>query len=478
MNGYRHQSKALDWCEPIRAQWIMLGVLSIFIGTLVAISLVPFDPTPPGVLRESGIALGLALLMGPLVAALKHSRFVFRAEALLLLAPIYWILSDLIQGYYPMVLIDRTEVIYALAAVGLFSSFCYLGFLGRPWRLPGFLRRAVRIDVPARSILILAWLAFLLAMLTYAIPSNFAIRDMIEALGNPRFTAPWVRGAYGGWSSFYDHLKYFGMILPALAVLYGRKKGRMLTPGVLVILALSIIFLLFIAQGGNRRYIGVAVGAGVLVYILSSVRLKMAQILTVGVVLFLLLSVMQLIYLYRGEGLENIFTKEEVRQVDYLHVDDNFLRLAQTIHYVPDTHPHVYHRWVIYVAGLPIPRALWPDKPTSRGIFELNELVGIAGVGLSSSVIGEFYLSLGFLAIALGGWFYGRLAVTANTLLLVSETPDRFLFYGAASMALFAGVRSLIDLVLMSYVLLAAVGLSIIYRSLFSSKRTPHELKN
>lgn len=420
-------------------------------------------------MQGSGIALTVGLLAGPLLGAIFRFGRLIRAETVLVLAPIYWLLSDIVQGYYPMVLVDHEDVNNTIIAIGLFAVFCHLGLLGRPWPIPKFLQNSIRTELSAGAIFLIAFLAFCFAILAYAIPSNFDFFAMVEALKNPRFAAPWTRGSLGGWDAFYDHMSYFGMILPSLAVIYGRKRENFLHPVVLIILLFSAIFLLFITQGGNRRYIGVSIGAAILTYILSAPRLGMAQLGILGAMLLSLLAYMQLVYLYRGTGFQDLFKDNELRSVNYLHVDDNFLRLAQTIHFIPDSHPFVYERWVVYIAVRPIPRVFWPDKPTSRGIFQLNEIVGIAGVGLSMSTIGELYLSMGFLAIAIGGWFYGRLAAMANGILIASEAPERFLLYAGACMAIFAGVRSMIDIVLMSYVLLAWVGLTLIYKNFFRS---------
>ena len=57
-------------------------------------------------------------------------------------------------------------------------------------------------------------LAFGLAFLRFAIPSGFDPSVMYNALLEDRWSAPWARGALGGWDAFLDHLSYFGYILP------------------------------------------------------------------------------------------------------------------------------------------------------------------------------------------------------------------------------------------------------------------------
>ena len=106
----------------------------------------------------------------------------------------------------------------------------------------------------------------------------------------------------------------------------------------------------------------------------------------------------------------------------------------------------------------------WPGKPVDPG-FDLPTALGVEGVSYSYSVIGELYMSLGFFGIAIGGWFYGRIAAMANGLLSRSGTIATLLVYSILAMALFAGLRSVLDLLLVSYVVLAWVFLSRFFRT-------------
>ena len=169
-----------------------------------------------------------------------------------------------------------------------------------------------------------------------------------------------------------------------------------------------------------------------------------------------LLFFLQLMVEYRGVGFQEIYKTGEIElKRDKLHVDDNFLRLSQIIDLVPDKYPFVYQQQIVYVMVRPIPRVFWPDKPIDAG-FDLTSAVGLSGLSLSTSVIGEFYLSWGFVFVLVGAWFYGKLATMISPLLL-EDKPSAKLVYCLSSMALFAGVRSMLDLVLMSYALVAWV---------------------
>ena len=56
-------------------------------------------------------------------------------------------------------------------------------------------------------------------------------------------------------------------------------------------------------------------------------------------------------------------------------------------------------------------------EPSDEVLLANATALGVEGLSLSYSVIGELYMSLGFIGIALGGWFYGRISSMASALL-------------------------------------------------------------
>jgi len=192
-----------------------------------------------------------------------------------------------------------------------------------------------------------------------------------------------------------------------------------------------------------------------------------------------LLVTLQLMLEYRNVGLSVLVGKSEIqsgrlekRQIleeQHLRVDDNFYRLCQIIQLIPESYGFVYHRYLIYVIVRPVPRVFWPGKPVDAG-FDLPTALGVEGVSYSYSVIGELYMSLGLIGIALGGWFYGRVAAMASGLLARCTTQGALVIYSIVVMALFSGMRSILELILVSYVVLAWVGLSHLFIKLRHAK--------
>jgi hypothetical protein len=93
--------------------------------------------------------------------------------------------------------------------------------------------------------------------------------------------------------------------------------------------------------------------------------------------------------------------------------------------------------------------------------FDIAEFLGKRGVSLSISVVGELYLMWGWISIFVGGYIFGRLAGMWSALLdSATAAASKPLVYGLGLMSLFAGLRSLQDLVIMSYAWLAWCGVA------------------
>src|SRR5689334_6787114 len=246
----------------------MLAIISTIIGTTLAILLIPDDSSTEGALFYPALVMSAGLATAPLVAAVRYPKALLRGEALLALAPIYWLLLDLLQGIYPLDGIAADEIRQAFIGIGLFVVMVWIGALRRPWHTPNVLIRSVSQEFSVSMYFALALACFVLAMLNFAIPCNFNVFEMVHYLGQERWAAPWGRGQLGGWDAFLDHLQYFGYLLPVLTVVIGRRAG-LRNPRTIAGVGMSVIVALFLAQSGSRRVIGVVVGMALILWVLD-----------------------------------------------------------------------------------------------------------------------------------------------------------------------------------------------------------------
>jgi hypothetical protein len=255
----------------------------------------------------------------------------------------------------------------------------------------------------------------------------------------------------GGWGSFIDQTPYFGYVLPSLTALLVVKRG--LWKGqTLFAFACTAVMLLFLSQGGGRRVIGVTVGAGLIVWIQAQPGMAIRKMLVSLATVVMTLWAMQFMLNIRTDGYQSFI--ENQTELDHLHIDDNYLRLAQIIQLVPSERDYVYEQQLVFTLVRPVPRVFWPGKPIDPG-FDLPKELGMVGVSLSSSIVGEWYLSYGFLAVLFGGFLHGRLALMANEIRERGRKVGNPIVFALAIMILVSGQRSMQDLVTMSYSLAA-----------------------
>lgn len=430
-----------------------LGALATLVATAFAVALVPDVGHHGENMVLAGVVMVIGLGLAPLVASFRDPKALLRLEYLLPLALVYWLLLDLLQGDARLEQVQAESIQGALLALGLFGASAYgAAYAGRV-RLPRVLRRSAVYQLDTRLHFSLCVLCFGLGIFKFAYAVGFDPIAMVYYAGVNRWSAPWAAGRGGGWHSFLDHLPYFGYLVPVLAVTLAMRIGWRRWPAIIALL-MALILLALLAQGGGRRVVGFMAGAPIIAWVLAQRRLTVSRVAVVALACATVLYAMEVMLEYRNRGLAAYFSGGTFAvEFERINVDDNFLRLAQVVEIFPDKHDYVYHEMVAFTLVRPIPRALWAGKPTDPG-FELSELVGVEGATLSASVVAEWFASGGYIAVILGGFIYGALARAASVLWRVTHIDSGRLLYGIMAMALFTGVRSMLELMLMSYVVL------------------------
>ncbi len=428
-----------------------IGFAATVVSLLIALAVFPADPSPQGALAFPAAILAAGILFVPIVHAVRRSPRLLQAENLVAFGYVFWLLLDPIQGAYDLRDASDAAIRDGFIAIAVSAAAMWVGVAGKAWPLPNWIAEIAMRPMDTRTVARLVPVCFVLGMFNYAYWVGFDVPLMFSYLGEQRWAAPWGRAQLGGWNAFLDQMPYFGYVLPSLTALLIARRG--FTVPAWLSIVVSGIMLAFLSQGGGRRIIGVTVGAAILVWIQAQQVLRVRRLNIAAAAAVALLAAMQFMLNIRSFGYEDFMFRGS-SEYDYLHVDDNFLRLSQVIQIVPAEHPHVGYQQLWFTIVRPVPRVLWPGKPIDPG-FDLPSIVGMKGVSLSTSIIGEWYLSFGWLTVILGGWLHGRLARTANVLREREEYRANPIVYGLAVMILVSGMRSMQDLVIMSYALVA-----------------------
>lgn len=430
----------------------ILGCVLALLGTYIAgVMLFPAQPSPEGALIVPASVLTLFIVAVPVLRIISGSECTTNAENFVAFGYAFWLLLDQIQGAYPLDEASDRALQLTLIAIGVSAAAMWIGAAMRPWRVPGWIIEGASRHLDTQTVARAVPVCLMLGMFNYAYSVDFDLPRMFSYIGEQRWAAPWGRAQLGGWDAFRDQAPYFGYVLPSLAALLIAREGLFNFRSLFAI-ACSALMLVFLSQGGGRRIVGVTVGAALMVYVQLNPNKRIANAVVVGAFAVALAWTAQFMLNVRTAGYEAFM--EEGSSYDYLHVDDNFLRLAQIIDIVPRRRDYVYSQQVVFTLVRPVPRVFWPGKPVSPG-FDLPTEVGLKGVSLSSSIVGEWYLTWGWYAVIFGAWLHGRLASTANTLREIGQRVDNPIIFSLSVMVLLAGMRSMQDLVLMSYALVA-----------------------
>jgi hypothetical protein len=429
------------------------GALMIFIGTILAIAAIPFNYQEPLGLLQSSAIMSVALL-GPTVFTWKRDlRSLLRGENILMLALVYWVLFEVLQGAFA-VQSSRDAVERVFILLGTTGLGFWLGAtIGPPWRPRLLMTEAMR---PWATVTVfrITVVAFALGIWDFWYRADFSVEAMLSSLFLPRFAAPWQREALGDWSAFSAHLQFFGYTVPALATLCALKAGRF-HPYTLITGAMAIVTILVHSQGGGRRILGILILSALFCWLIFGRLLTLRRTVILVGSIVLLLGAMQFMLLLRDVGLGDYAGADD--PFGYLHVDGNFVIIAKLLEFVPELYPFVGWEYVSWAIAKPIPRVFWPSKPMDGG-FDLAEVMGVPNTSFAISVAGELYLSYGFPAAFVGGVVYGRFATIANSLLEQAESVNP-VFPSLALVWLFVGVRSMLEIMILGYALLALIGL-------------------
>ena len=429
-------------------------VVTIAIGVAVGYALIPADPQPAGAMRYPALALTSALLFVPTIEAMTYGiKSALKIRNTTLIGIVYWLLADLLQALFRIQ--ATTEGIKtAFLATGLFAMAVSIGSSIRIFELPASIRRFARIELSDQTILLGAGISFVLGVFYYAYMANFSVSLIFTGLfERSRFEAPWARGSLGDANSFVEHLSYFGYLLPLFTAAMFARSSRYFNLKTILCAGMSTIFILFLAQGGGRTSIGAVLGSAILVGILLSRRKLMGfHIVTVFAVTFSVQVAMNYILINRNVGLSTF----ELDKVTFstINVDDNFNRLSQTADLVPSFYPYSGLQFFYFAIVRPIPRVLWPEKPVDPG-FDLADLLGERDTSFTISIIGEAYAGFGFPLVFVIGLLFGVLARWWEQTLAECTTSVSVMLYSIGAMALFGAERGFVNIVLLSYPILA-----------------------
>jgi oligosaccharide repeat unit polymerase len=295
--------------------------------------------------------------------------------------------------------------------------FFSLGYLLRIPRLPlekfGLFRRDAW-SLPRLLLLSGMFLAVsVVSTITFVRKMGIVVEDLSD-VSSKRFYDLEIDGVSYGHTTF-GYLAWGALLVIPVYYLFltwflasGRKVRTM--PG-LVLGLLGIASVVFPFMNSSRTVAVTVLVTTLIIHAYMRRRVPVGSLAAIGLVMITLFMTMTALR-KKVDDLGGIADYLQISAViDGTVGSRKFLDIAKTAHIIdaiPEKFPYMYGSTLVRWVAMPIPRTLWPEKPTLGIGPELGPVVfGTSGAGVPPGIIAEMYLNFGLLGVLAGMFAFG-----------------------------------------------------------------------
>ncbi len=404
---------------------------------------------PSGVARYAAVGTGVSIAMSVLCDLQLGFPNLIRPDLLAILSLYFLTLfeflfrqpnfDDLIGDDLPLVKRAVIACLWGFAGLAMGRHFANL----KKHPLSDLFSRPVRKS----WIILLFWSALFLGFLYMLLTVDFNPIRLVENIVAPRFTQPWIRTKLGDWKALLHEIEMLIFLAPPLAgIIIARRKdyGKLNV----YLVATGFLFVLFYGfAGGTRNVLAAYIVTFLIGYSFAAGSGRKNELMAVAAVCaagFFLASVLMLRFREVGlhDYMEGDYQSEQTEE-ETLFIDYNLYSIYRLMQVFPRTHP--YLGWEVpYLAVIrPIPRALWKGKPEGMSL-SIEDALGVEGLTVSASFVGEAYMSGGFTAIFLTGLFFGFITGWWGRLASPRNSEFGIVTYASGFFAAVISMRSLL----------------------------------
>lgn len=325
---------------------------------------------------------------------------------------------------------------YAGLAIGRHLSFMGAGHFSQLFERP----------VTPAFIMRLFWFCAIIGYFYMLMSVNFNPYKMVVEFMEPRFSQSWGRGRFGDWRALLSELSLLIYVIPAISGVILAKR-HLYTKSQLIQVSFLFGFTLFYGfSGGTRNVFASYLVTFLIGYAFSMPKHRTTHLLVVTAVAAIMLLVATRVMLeFRNIGLRHYFdgiTTEEEQSEKEFFVDYNLFVICQLTEIFPKRFN--YMGWEIpYLAVIrPIPRALWPGKPEGMSV-SFEEALGVEGLTLASSFVGEAYVTQGNVGVFFTALFFGIVFGWWSCLASPRNSDFGILIYASGFFAAVISMRSM-----------------------------------
>lgn len=305
---------------------------------------------------------------------------------------------------------------------------------------------------------------------------DFSVPEMFHYFVAPRFTQPWSREKLGDWKALLHELELILELVPPIAgVILGRRNK--FKAWQLFITAAGFVYVLFYGfSGGTRNVFATYLVTFLIAYAFAMPRGRIKELALVSGMCAALLVVSSVMMLqFREMGLATYVEGGYKYDIEHaseesLFIDYNLYAISRIVGYTRVK--HTYLGWEVpYLAVIRIvPRAIWRDKPEGLSV-SIEDIMGVSGLTIAASFVGESYLSGGWLAVFAAGIFFGVITGWWSHLASARNSELGILIYASGFLAAVISMRSIFVFTTAMLPTLLAIGAGWVIVTLISTMR-------
>lgn len=453
-----------------------LQATAAMLGGLATTTFLAHGATAEELAHNYALGVGVSLLLGVALDYRRNLRNLVRAD-LMAIGSLFFL--TLFEFLLPQPkfndLVSLEEVRPALFA-------CIVGFaglvIGRHLKPPPprSLHHLLQRQVPASTLVLFFTVCLVGGYLNMLLAVDFSFSDLIEYFMAPRFAQPWGRGKFGDWKALLGELGMVLYLIPPISGIVLAKRAEF-SPWQKAYVAIGFLFTLFYGfTTGTRNIFATYLATFLVAFTFTLERARKKELLSAGAAVGVAMLIATMVMLqFRTIGFRNYLNGyEEIRQSktdQSFYVDYNLYVIAKLITIFPEKHEFLGGE-IPYLAIIrPIPRAAWPEKPEGLSL-SIEEAVGVEGLTLAASFIGEAYMSGGLLGVLLTGLAFGAINGAWNRLGRADNSPFGHLIFASG---FFAAVISMRSMFVFTTAMLPTLAALLLGNWLLDRRATTHE---
>jgi hypothetical protein len=425
--------------------------------------------TPEEVAHHAAVGVGLTMVIAIGLEAAQNWRCVLRPDAPAFGALYFLTFFEFLSRQSEVDQMTTKPLMYHACCLALlaFGSMAVARHFSPA--LPGFLTSLVKRPTSPRALFSVFAVSFFFGIFYMLAAVNFNFFEMIDQIMQPRFTQSWSRGRFGDWKALLNQVGDLIGLVPPIAGLILARRERYHWLGILVVI-LGFIFCLFQdVAGGTRSALASSLVTFLIAYgltVSSARRIEFGFLCVIAAAGFLASSAVMLNT--RTIGLKSYLTTvmtptQKVPPIALpnddtsFFVDRNLVIVSQLASVFPSAHPFLGLETLYVALAAPIPRAIWPGKPTGLSL-SMEDAIGVGSdMTVSATFIGEAYIAGGSIGVIIAGCFFGMLTAWWGRLgsFVISELG--FLIYTSGFFAIVISMRSLYALIVAALPTIAAI---------------------